>query len=233
MSFADCLGLDLELIHHLSEANNIFFDSNDLQQPHRSPSTNAKKIIIPNFTLYPNENYEKLKTHGICLDSIKINDNSSIQGVILSIPKQQSKNNEEIKSRIESDALDWPATTITTKYKKPMGFISNRFFKLLKLKNTKKQCSVYVIWSTDLWKTWHLSPAEVKKNSDVEFFENERIQSYEFVIKSLDKFLEVGQILRILICHKVVGEFVFNNEIVNNEESCFNFKCDLANSNRQ
>ena len=206
-----------------NESQNKFSNSNTLFN---------QKTIIPKFSLNPDHNYKKLINNGICLNSIEIYNLSSIRGIILTLTKPTSirTHNREI-NEIEEEKI--------SPFKpKNKSRLSNRFSKFLRLKGDASQKNdidvihsdsndvkldlVYVLWSTNMWKSWKYHAA-IQRNCKISN-SGRIIKTHEFFIQNLDKILEIDQTLQLIICHQV-DMIVFKDMMDAKNDVCYNFKC--------
>jgi hypothetical protein len=202
--------------------NSIHVRSKDLNL------TLNQKTLIPRFTLSPDINYTKLVTNGICLNSVEIYNQSSIRGIILTLTKPESNTkNEYIENRKEIKKKDERSLIRQSSLR-----ISKRLSKLFKLKpqgsstamvnSAKKLDLVYVIWSTDDWKSWKYHAA-IQKNCK-SHSKSGIIKTHEFFIQNLDLILDIDQTLQLIICHQI-DMVVYKDMMDSSEEVCYNFKC--------
>ena len=217
--FVDSLGMELELIHTIQFNQNL----NENLRPNKqlldkdtspknsiilSKETFNHKIIVPKFTLDQKIIYKKLVNNGISLNSIKIFDQSSVRGIILTLKKKTDNNSAPISYTNKS--LEYSFKKNCEKISKSIA--SRNFFFKLDL--------VYIIWSIDEWKSWKYQAAIQKSCKTTNSNEN-IIKTHEFFIQNLDKLLQVGQILQLIICHQINSMVYYDT----NDEFCYNFQC--------
>lgn len=231
VKFADDVGLNLAEVHEILEQDNIFFlntSNNKLKSNgsvRRSSQVGRLKVIQPLFRLTPEDNDEKLATNGICLESLKIYNHSTIQGLILTMPvavpaSSNSRSNSLVGAN--GDEIDLGLE----KKKNGKAALFKGFSKLLKMSTSVKD-AVSVVWTVDEWKTWRCEAAKALKNAaNVTPFEDELVAAHEFVIGDLEAVLEAGQKLQLVVCHKADGKSG-GGHVAAESQVCYEFKCEF------
>lgn len=240
--FADTLGLDLELIHTIQLPNSSsldelgklisrqsFFNSYNSSQSalvshgNKQPFVSTTdKLIVPKFSLSPDNNYEKLTKNGICLNSVEICDESCVRGMILTLTKAQHQ--------LDTDGESCPANTLDEQPAERARLIDDEFGKSTKSRSKQSKANnqltsqldvVYIIWTNDNWLTWKYQAAI--KNNCKTYPSNGILKTYEFFLQNLDTRLQIGQTLQLIICHQI-DTVVYKDT---NDELCYKFECAL------
>jgi hypothetical protein len=207
VTFADRLGLDLEMIHikHANSPLNTNFpfkDSNEIKT-HGEQQFQMEKIILPKFSLCSNICYRKLIKNGICLNSFEIYNNTSIRGIVLTLQNSSLHKLSEIKEfHAKNNEISYIGIESET---------NNNFNINLDL--------VYVIWSIDEWKSWKYQAA-IQKNCKT----NPKkgiIKTHEFFIQNLGNIIQITQRLKLIVCNQI-GLVVFKDT---NGEKSYRFDC--------
>jgi hypothetical protein len=215
-----------------------------------------QKTLIPQFVLSPDVNYEKLIKNGICLNSVDVFNQSSIRGIILTFTKSEAAGGSSSLSvtRAVSVAQVRRETMIKRRGSIP---ICSRFSRLLRFNSfnndisantaktklavnptsgvnaatTNKLDLVYVIWSTNDWKSWKYHAAIQKNCKATQQSTNSGgcvdggiIKTHEFFIQNLDHVLDIDRTLQLIVCHQV-DMVVFKDMHDASREVCYNFKC--------
>ena len=208
VTFADRLGLDLEMIHikHVNSPLNTINsirDSNEIKTQVQQ-QFQMEKIILPKFSLCSNTCYRKLIKNGICLNSFEIYNNTSIRGIILTLQNSSLHKLSEISEfSSKNNQISYIGIECETN--------NNNFNINLDL--------VYVIWSIDEWKSWKYQAA-IQKNCKT----NPKkgiIKTHEFFIQNLGNILQITQRLKLIVCNQI-GLVVFKDT---NGEKSYRFDC--------
>lgn len=195
VTFVDSLGMDLTLEHNI-------YSIQQLDQ-----FTNYSKCfttrIVPKFKLENKRIYDNLIKNKICLSSVEIYNQISIRGIILTLSNK---------------TYDKPVSSI-----KMNKHINNylKLFNLVKSNYKKVELSkldlVYIIYSTDGWKTWKYQatlPKTCKSNNS----NGNVIKSHEFFIQNIDRL--TSTCLQLLVCHQI-NSTVYHDD---NNNMGFNFE---------
>jgi hypothetical protein len=238
VSFADSRGLDLELIHIISKANRIFIytKENEPSQVRKQPPFADKKnelimtqkVLVPEFILNPEDQYERLGRTGICLDSIEIYNHAFIRGVVFTMPPVGNNiSHNSGHQRTRSNSLEESETSraeIAGGLKK-RSLLSKGLAKLLKLSTgySGSDDMVYVIWSVNGWQSWECIEATRQKRLESADKDDLPVRMHEFFIYKLSSLLDVGQKLQMIICNR--SDLNRMDEDVHEKKMSYSFKC--------
>ena len=195
VTFVDSLGMDLTLEHNIYSIQNL-----DQQTLPKYLTT----TIVPKFKLESRCIYDNLIKNKICLSSVEIYNQISIRGIILTLSNKTT-------DKIEKNNM----SMIIHNYLKSFNLIKYKKIDLNKLD------LVYIIYSTDGWKTWKYQ-ATLQKQNKTNNSNGNIIKSHEFFIQNIDKLTSTN--LQLIVCHQIKStvyhddnnNFGFNFEFISN-----------------
>jgi hypothetical protein len=196
VTFVDTIGMELKTEHKITTED-------EDEEIIKNNKNNNEISIIPKFNIC--NTLDKLIKNKVCLNSVEIkNESMSIRGTVLTLNEINNNNNESIE----------------TKLKKRINYFNNKRNKKLNLD------LVYVIYTTDKWKTWKFMNT-LQKSCKIND-SNKLIRTHEFFIQNIinnntnnnndENILQ----LQLIVCYQI-DSHVYQDD---NQKLGFNF--DLA-----
>lgn len=195
VTFLDSLGMDLTMEHKI----------NSVQTNDNQTITKYNHSIVPKFNLNNSSIYRNLLKNKICLSSVEIYNQVSIRGIILTLGKTCDKFLHKTTSNFTQ--------------------IDN-CFKHFKFKNNKRKLIlnnldlVYIIYSTDGWRTWKYQ-ATLQKSCKSNNSSENIIKSHEFFIQNIDRLTLQ---LQLIVCHQI------NSDVFHDDNNNLGYNFDFVSS---